>query len=101
VEIGRNSGREFGVRFLVHPVGCLIVPAGVVPGPDRYQTILLGDRGTCVCEQLAQGCYLKASSRRAWVVVVVVVCVCVCVSERVGGLWCVVERHLRRSGAGS
>ena len=24
----------------------------------RYQIILLGDRGTCVCEQLAQGCYL-------------------------------------------
>ena len=49
MEIGRNSGREFGVRFLAHPVGCLIVPAGVVPGPDRYQTILLGDRGTRVC----------------------------------------------------
>ena len=81
MEIGRNSGREFGVRFLAHPVGCLIVQAGVVPGPDRYQIILLGDRGTCVCEQLAQGCYLKASSRRAWVV-------CVCVSVWVVcGVW--------------
>ena len=28
---------------------------------DRYQFVLLGDRGTCVkCEQLAYGCYLKA-----------------------------------------
>jgi len=25
------------------------------PFLDRYQIILLGDRGTCVCEQLAQG----------------------------------------------
>ena len=27
---------------------------------DWYQIILLGDRGTCVCKQLAQGYYLKA-----------------------------------------
>jgi len=26
---------------------------------DRYQIVLLGNRGTCVCEQLAQGCYLN------------------------------------------
>jgi len=31
-----------------------------LPSPHlgRYQIILLGDRGTCVCEQLAQGRYL-------------------------------------------
>jgi len=27
---------------------------------DQYQIILLGDRGTCVCEQLAQSRYMKA-----------------------------------------
>ena len=27
----------------------------------QYQIILLGDRGTCVCEQLAQSRYIKAS----------------------------------------
>ena len=27
---------------------------------DQYQFILLGDRVTCVCEQIAQGCCLKA-----------------------------------------
>jgi len=32
--------------------------AVMVPVVSRYQIILLGDRGTCVCEQLAQVCYL-------------------------------------------
>jgi len=26
---------------------------------DQFQIKMLGDRGTCVCEQLAQGYYLK------------------------------------------
>jgi len=29
------------------------------PPFGRYQIILLGDRGTCVCKQLAQRCYMK------------------------------------------
>jgi len=32
---------------------------------DRYQIILLDDRRTCVCEQLAQGCYPKARGRES------------------------------------
>jgi len=30
------------------------------PLTDTKYTVLFGDRSTCVCEQLAQGCYLKA-----------------------------------------
>ena len=34
-------------------------PHGITLPLDRYRTILLGDIEAHVCEQLAQGCYLK------------------------------------------
>jgi len=40
---------------------CGYLPSRRAPPPAGwYQSILLGDRDRCVCEQLAQGCYLEA-----------------------------------------